>query len=98
VEAIPAEPPVLRRFRINDQLAMGPFRFKVKYRADILMLTPEVAHTEAWQSPGVHIINHSTFIEKNGGTLLREETRLKRLICCLDTPSTRTKLRMRDCS
>jgi hypothetical protein len=96
VEAIPAEPPVLRRFRITDQLAMGPVRFKIKQCADILKLTLDVAHTEAGQSPGVHIINPMTFIEKNGGTLLREEPRLKRLIGCLDTPSTRPKLRMRD--
>jgi hypothetical protein len=58
VEEFPAEPPVLQRFLITDQLAMGPFRFKIKYRADILKLTQEEAHTEAWQSPGVHIISH----------------------------------------
>jgi hypothetical protein len=73
VEEIPAEPPVLRRFWITDQLAVGPFRFKIKYRADILKLTPDEAHTEAWQSPGVHIISHMFFIEKNDGTLLRED-------------------------
>lgn len=73
VEELPAEPPVLRRFQITDQLAMGPFRFKIKYRADILKLTPDEAHTEAWQSPGVHIISHMFFIEENGGTHLREE-------------------------
>jgi len=73
VEEIPAEPPVLRRFRITDQLATGPFRFKIKYLADVLKLTPDEAHTEAWQSPGVHIISHMSFTEENGGTLLREE-------------------------
>jgi hypothetical protein len=73
VEEIPAEPPVLRRFWITDQLPVGLFRFKIKYRADILKLTPDEAHTEAWQSPGVHIISHMSFTEENGGTLLREE-------------------------
>jgi len=73
VEEIPAELRVLRRFQITDQLAMGPFRFKIKYRADILKLTPDEARTEAWQSPGVHIISHMFFIEENGGTHLREE-------------------------
>jgi len=73
VEEIPAEPPVLRRFLITDQLAMGPFRFKIKYRADILKLTQDEAHTEAWQSPGVHIISHMSFIEENKRTKLHEE-------------------------
>jgi hypothetical protein len=73
VEEVSAEPPVLRRFRITDQLAMGPFRFKIKYRADILKLTPGEAHTEAWQSPGVHIISYMFFVEDKGGTHIREE-------------------------
>lgn len=73
VEEVPAEAPALRRFWITDQLAMGPFRFKIKYRADVLKLTLDKAHTEAWQSPGVHIISHMLFIEENDGTLLREE-------------------------
>jgi hypothetical protein len=73
VEELPAESPVLRRFWITDQLAMGPFRFKIKYRADILKLSQDEAHTEAWQSPGVHIISHMYFIEENGGTQLRED-------------------------
>ncbi len=73
VEEIPAEPPVLRRFLITDQLAMGPFRFKIRYRADILKFTPDETHTEAWQSPGVHIISHMSFSEEDGETRLREE-------------------------
>jgi hypothetical protein len=73
VEELTPEPPLLRRFLITDQLAMVPFRFKIKYRADVLKLTLDEAHTEAWQSLGVHVISLMTFTEKNGGTFLREE-------------------------
>jgi len=52
---------------------MGPVRFKIKHRADILKLTLDVAHTEAWQSPGVHIISYMFFVEDKGGTHLRDE-------------------------
>jgi len=73
IQEVPAEPPVLRRYWITDQLAMGIFHFKIKYRTDILKLTKNEAHIEAWQSPGVHIISHMTFVEKDGGTHLRED-------------------------
>ena len=73
VEEATARPPALRRYAITDRLAMGPFRFKIKYSADILKLTPDEAITEVWQSPGVHIINHMFFNIENGGTRLREE-------------------------
>ncbi len=73
VEKVPAAPPVLGRYFITDQLALGPVKFKIVYRADVLQVTESEIHTEAWQSPGVHVINHSYYTPESGGTRMREQ-------------------------
>jgi hypothetical protein len=76
-EITPPPPGVLRRFVITDQLAWGPVHFKIKYRADVLRAAENELLTEAYQSPGIHVMNHSTFTPANGGTRLHETITLK---------------------
>jgi hypothetical protein len=76
-EITPPPPGILRRFMITDQLAWGPIRFKVTYRADVLKATGTEMLTEAYQSPGTHVTNHSTFTAEGRGTRLHEIITLK---------------------
>jgi len=70
-------PGVLKRYFITDQLQWGPFRFKIRYRADVLSVSENDFHTEAYQSPNTTVLNHTTATKKNDGVLLRETITLK---------------------
>jgi hypothetical protein len=74
-----ANPPagVLKRYFITDQLQWGPFRFKIQYRADILSISENAVHTEAYQSPGTTVDNLTTVTEVEGGVKLNERVMLK---------------------
>ena len=76
---VDARPPagVLKRYHITDQLQWGPLRFRIKYRADILSVTSNDVQSEAYQSPGTTVINHTTVIPKDDGVVLRERITLK---------------------
>ncbi|MBI1793920.1 MAG: SRPBCC family protein [Chloroflexi bacterium] len=76
-ETIPPPPGVLRRFMITDQLVWGPFHFKITYRADVLKATANEMLTEAYQSPGTYVTNHSTFMAEGKGSRLHETITLK---------------------
>ncbi len=77
VKEVAAPPNVLRRFMITDQLIWGPFHFKINYRADVLKATDNEMLTEAYQSPGTYVTNHSTFTAQGTGTLMHETITLK---------------------
>ena len=68
---------VLKRYFITDQLQWGPFRFKIKYRADILSITADAVHTEAYQSPGTTVDNLTTVTQTEGGVTLHERVTLQ---------------------
>ncbi len=68
---------VIRRYFITDQLQWGPFRFKIKYRADILSIAENAVHTEAYQSPGTYVDNVTTVKPAEGGVKLHEHITLK---------------------
>jgi hypothetical protein len=76
---VDANPPAgaLKRYFITDQLQWGPFRFKIKYRADILSVTANDFHTEAYQSPGTTVLNHTTVTPAEGGVKLHERITLR---------------------
>ena len=76
-EITPPPPGILRRFMITDQLIWGPFHFKITYRADVLKVTENEMLTEAYQSPGTYVTNHSTFTAEGKGTRLHEDITLK---------------------
>jgi hypothetical protein len=77
VKEVAAPQGILRRFMITDQLIWGPLHFKVTYRADVLKATDNEMLTEAFQSPGTYVTNHSTFSAQGTGTLMHETITLK---------------------
>ncbi|MBV6397048.1 MAG: hypothetical protein HFACDABA_02652 [Anaerolineales bacterium] len=68
---------VLKRYFITDQLQWGPFRFKIKYRADILSVSKNDFRTEAYQSPGTTVLNHTTVTPTDDGVTLGETITLR---------------------
>src|SRR5687768_11490948 len=46
-----------KRYFITYIRKWGPFKFKKKYRADIISVTEDTVHTEAYQPPGTFITN-----------------------------------------
>lgn len=77
VEQAPAPAGVVRRYFITDQLQWGPFKFKIKYRADILSLTENEVHTEAYQSLNTFVDNVTRVTATQGGVALKEIVTLK---------------------
>ncbi|MBI5841621.1 MAG: hypothetical protein HZB19_16135 [Chloroflexi bacterium] len=77
VERAKDEPAGVRRYFITDQLQWGPFKFKIKYRADILAVTEDTVHTEAYQSPNTTVINVTKVTPCEGGVILHETITLK---------------------
>jgi hypothetical protein len=77
VERAKEEPAGVRRYFITDSLQWGPFKFKIKYRADIISITEDTVHTEAYQAPGTYITNVTTVIPKNDGVMLHETFTMK---------------------
>ena len=77
VERAKEEPAGVRRYFITDSLQWGPFKFKIKYRADIIAVTEDTVHTEAFQSPGTYITNVTKVTPKDNGVLLHETITMK---------------------
>jgi len=72
VERATDEPAGVRRYFITDSLQWGPFKFKIKYQADIIAVTEDTVHTEAFQSPGTTVTNVTKVTSKDNGVLLHE--------------------------
>jgi hypothetical protein len=77
VERATEEPAGVRRYFITDSLQWGPFKFKIKYRADILSVTEDTVHTEAYQAPQTTITNVTKVTPKDGGVVLQETVTLR---------------------
>lgn len=77
VERAQDAPPGVRRYLITDSLKWGPFNFKIKYRADILAVTDDTVHTEAYQSPATTVTNVTKVTPRNDGVLLHETITLR---------------------
>ncbi len=77
IEEAPAPEGVLRRYLITDQLPLGPFRFKIVYRADVLRVTEREVLTEAYQSPQTYVTNQTTCVPEGTGTRFTETVTLK---------------------
>ncbi len=77
IKEAPAPQGVLRRYFITDQLAWGPFHFKIVYRADVLRVTETEILTEAYQRPGTFITNLTTCLPEGEGTHYQETVTLK---------------------
>jgi hypothetical protein len=77
VERAKEEPEGVRRYFITDSLVWGLFKFKIKYQADIIAVTEDTVHTEAYQSPGTYITNVTKVTPKDNGVLLHETITMK---------------------
>jgi len=77
VERAEDEPEGVRRYFITDSLQWGPFKFKIKYQADIIAVTEDTVHTEAYQAPGTHITNITKVTPKEDGVLIHETITMK---------------------
>ncbi len=79
VERAKDEPAGVRRYFITDSLQWGPFKFKfkIKYQADIIAVTEDTVHTEAFQSPGTYITNMTKVKPKDNGVTLHETITMK---------------------
>jgi hypothetical protein len=72
VEKADNTPKGVKRYFITDSLQWGQFKFKIKYRADILSVTNDTVHTEAYQSPGTYIKNVTKVLPTPDGVRLHE--------------------------
>ena len=72
VEGAQTEPDGVRRYFITDSLQWGPFKFKIKYQADIIAVTEDTVHTTAYQSPGTYVTNVTKVTPQGTGVRLHE--------------------------
>ena len=72
VERAADAPEGVRRYYITDSLPWGPFKLKIKYRADIVSVTDDTCHTEAYQAPGTYVTNITKITPQAEGVLLHE--------------------------
>jgi len=72
VEQAKDEPTGVRRYFITDSLQWGPFKFKTKYQADVISVTGDTVHTEAYPSLKTSVTNMTRIIPKDNGVVLHE--------------------------
>ncbi|HMZ08395.1 MAG TPA: hypothetical protein PK078_12315 [Anaerolineales bacterium] len=77
VERAANEPAGIRRYFITDNLQWGPFKFKIKYQADIISVTNDTVHTQAYQSPNTHVENITRIRPTQDGVILHETITMK---------------------
>lgn len=77
VERAKDEPEGMQRYIITDSLQWGPFKFKIRYQADILSVTHDTVHTEAYQAPGTYITNVTKVTPDRDGVSLHEMITMK---------------------
>ena len=61
-----------KRYFITDSRKWGPFKFNFKYRADIISVTEDTVHIEAYQAPGKFVTNLTKVTPHGSGVLLHE--------------------------
>jgi len=72
VERASNAPAGVRRYFITDSLQWGPFKFKTKYQADIIAVTGDTIHTEAYPSLRTSVTNITRITPKENGVTLHE--------------------------
>jgi hypothetical protein len=77
VERADNPPAGVERYFITDKLQWGPFKFRIKYQADIVSVTHDTVHTEAFQSPNTHVTNISKVTSSADGVILHETITMK---------------------
>ena len=79
IRALPARPerPRARRYRVVDQIPVGPFRMRTVYTAALEPISDHEVQGEAWQSPGIHLLTVYQLEERGPATRLREQVTLR---------------------
>ena len=79
IRALPARPerPRARRYRVVDQIPVGPFRMRTVYTAELEPVSDHEVHGEAWQSPGIHLLTVYQLEARGPATCLREQVTLR---------------------
>ena len=69
VERAKDEPAGTKRYFITESRKWGPFKFKSKYRADIISVTEDSVHTKVYQPPGTFVTNLTKITPQGDGVL-----------------------------
>jgi len=77
VERAREQPAGVKRYFITDRLQWGPFNFKIKYQADIIAVTGDTIHTEAYPSLSTAVTNVTRIMPKEHGVVLHETITIK---------------------
>ncbi len=79
IRPLPARPeqPRARRYRVVDQIPLGPFRMRAVYTASLEPISDHEVHGEAWQSPGIHLLTVYHLGDRGEGTRLLERVTLE---------------------
>ena len=72
VERSKEESAGVKRYCITDTLKWGPFKFKTRYRADIIWVTDDAVYTNVYRPPGTFITNLTRITPQGSGILLYE--------------------------
>ena len=74
IEQIESKRPGIPRYAITDRLKWGPFTFKINYQAEVERIGDDTVRSEAWQSPGIHVINTTRTTPHEVGCMVNEES------------------------
>jgi len=72
VDRADTAPEGVKSYFISDSLQWGPFKFKTKYQADVISITGDTVHTEAYPSLNTSVTNITKIIPKDIGIVLHE--------------------------
>ncbi|HEX7733861.1 MAG TPA: SRPBCC family protein [Ktedonobacteraceae bacterium] len=59
-------------YEVRDRMKLGPFTIAFTYKVDMNVTPAGELHSNAYQSPGIHLMNRTWFVAENGGTRVRE--------------------------
>ena len=72
VERAKDEPAGVKRYIITNSVKWGPFKFKIRDRADIISVTEDTVHIRTYQPPWTFITNLTKITPQGSGVLLHE--------------------------
>lgn len=59
-------------YQVRDRMKLGPFTIAFTYSVDMNVSPDGQLISNAYQSPGIHLYNQTSFESASGGTLVRE--------------------------
>ena len=67
----------VERYFTTNSLKWGPFKFKIRYRADIISVTEDSVHIKIYKPPGTFVTNLTKITPQGTGVLLHETITLR---------------------